>query len=39
MYSIADIIRNALILDWSFISGILQTDMELLQEIRLTVCQ
>ena len=34
-----DIIRNALILDWNFISVILQTDMALLQEIRLTVCQ
>jgi len=34
-----NIIRNVLILDWNFISVILQTDMALLQEIRLTVCQ
>ena len=34
-----NIIRNVLILDWNFISVILQIDMALLQEIRLTVCQ
>ena len=32
-----NIIRNALILDWNFISVILQIDMALLQETRLTV--
>ena len=36
---VLDSIRNALILDWNFISVILQTDMALLQEIRLTVCR
>ena len=30
---------KALILDWNFISVILQTDMALLQETQLTACQ